>query len=158
MLVMKRCAIWFGPGQRQPRCPPRPASTSTLLRHGKLYSGLRRWTQAYPRWFTTVRFDHRAQLIVFEDYIHAVTDAERRIDRLTRQVEALLPDWSMAPVVRAIQAMRGVALINAVTVVVEVGDFARFGNPRQLMAYLVLVPCEHSEWRPVGARRHYQGR
>ena len=50
----------------------------------------------------------------------------------------------MAPVVPAIQAMRGVALINAVTVVAEVGDFTRFGNPRQLMAYLGLVPSEHS--------------
>jgi hypothetical protein len=59
---------------------------------------------------------------VFEDYIHAVTDSERRIDRLTRQIAELLPDWSKAPVVRAIQAMRGVALINAVTVVAEVGD------------------------------------
>jgi len=115
-----------------------------LLRHGKLYSGLRSWTQAYRRWLTTVRFDHPAQQIVFEDYIHAVTDAERRIDRLTRQIVELLPDWSMAPIVRAIQAMRGVALINAVTVVAEVGDFARFGNPRQLMAYLGLVPSEHS--------------
>jgi transposase len=115
-----------------------------LLRHGKLYSGPRSWTQAYRRWLTTVRFGHPAQQIVFEDYIHAVTDAERRIDRLTRQIEALLPDWSMAPIVGAIQAMRGVALINAVTVVAEVGDFARFANPRQLMAYLGLVPSEHS--------------
>jgi transposase len=115
-----------------------------LLRHGKVYSGPRSWTQAYRRWLTTVRFDHPAQQIVFEDYIHAVTEAERRIDRLTRQIEALLPEWSMAPVVRSIQAMRGVALINAVTVVAEVGDFSRFGNPRQLMAYLGLVPSEHS--------------
>ena len=50
----------------------------------------------------------------------------------------------MAPVVNALQAMRGVALINAITVVAEVGDFQRFGNPRQLMAYLGLVPSEHS--------------
>ena len=40
--------------------------------------------------------------------------------------------------------MRGVALIVAVTVVAEVGDFRRFANPRQLMAYLGLVPSEHS--------------
>jgi transposase len=50
----------------------------------------------------------------------------------------------MAAVATAIQAMRGVALINAVTIVAEVGDFSRFGNPRQLMAYLGLVPSEHS--------------
>src|ERR1700742_2844096 len=50
----------------------------------------------------------------------------------------------MAPVVAALQAMRGVALVAAVTVVAEVGDFRRFANPRQLMAYFGLVPSEHS--------------
>ena len=52
----------------------------------------------------------------------------------------IVPSWSMAPVVAALQAMRGVALIVAVTVAAEVGDFSRFENPRQLMAYLGLVP------------------
>jgi transposase len=124
-----------------------------LLRNGKVYRGVRSWTQAYRRWLTTVCFDHPAQQVVLQDYINAVTDAERRIERLTRQIEDLAPDWSMAPVATAIQAMRGVALINAVTVVAEVGDFARFGNPRQLMAYLGLVPSEHSS----GARLRHGG-
>ena len=57
--------------------------------------------------------------------------------------------WSMAPVVEAVQAMRGVGLIVAVTVVAEVGDFSRFANPRQLMAYLGLVPSEHSSGSSV---------
>jgi transposase len=64
----------------------------------------------------------------------------------------------MAPVVTALQAMRGVALVVAVTVVAEVGDFRRFANPRQLMAYLGLVPSEHSSGRHRQARRHHQGR
>jgi transposase len=81
---------------------------------------------------------------VLQDYIHAVEDAEARRDRLTRQIEELLPSWSMAPVVKALQAMRGVALVVAVTIVAEVGDFRRFANARQLMAYLGLVPSEHS--------------
>jgi transposase len=71
-------------------------------------------------------------------------DAEPRLQRLERQIEEFLPAWSMAPVVEALQAMRGVALIVAVTVVAEVGDFSRFATPRQLMAYLGLVPSEHS--------------
>lgn len=56
----------------------------------------------------------------------------------------------MSPVVTALQAMRGVALITAVCMVAEVGDLTRFTNPRQLMAYLGLVPSEHSS----GERRH----
>ena len=61
----------------------------------------------------------------------------------------LMPGWSLAPVVEAIQAMRGVALIVAVTLVAEVGDFDRFDNPRQLMAYLGLTPSEHSSGSSV---------
>ena len=117
---------------------------SFLLRHDRIYRGLRAWTLAYRRWLTTVCFDHPAQQIVLQDYIHAVQDAEARRDRLTRQINELLPSWSMAPVAIALQAMRGVALVVAVTVVAEVGDFRRFANPRQLMAYLGLVPSEHS--------------
>jgi transposase len=120
-----------------------------LLRHGRVYSGKKGWTRMYRRWLNMVRFDHPAQQIVLQDYIDAVTDAEERVARLTGQIEVLVPQWSMAPVVRSFQAMRGVALITAVTVVAEVGDFSRFNNPRQLMAYLGLVPSEHSSGAKV---------
>ena len=115
-----------------------------LLRHGRIYTGKSTRTRAYRRWLTTIRFDYPAQQIVLQDYIHAIEDAEERAVRLTRQIEELAPDWSLAPVVRAFQAMRGVAFIVAVTIVAEVGDFTRFAHPRQLMAYLGLVPSEHS--------------
>jgi transposase len=127
-----------------------------LLRHGRIYRGVRGWTRAYRRWLTTVRFDHPAQQIVLQDYIHVVADAEARLGRLERQIIELLPTWSMAPVVDAVQAMRGVALIVAVTVVAEVGDFSRFASPRQLMAYLGLVPSEATrvpDRAPPPARR-----
>ena len=120
-----------------------------LLRHGRVYAGKKGWTQAYRRWLTTVRFDHVAQQLVLQDYIHAVTDAEARVERLLRQIEDLGQNWSQAPVVAALQAMRGVAFIVPVTLVAEVGDFSRFANPRQLMAYLGLVPSEHSSGRTV---------
>jgi transposase len=120
-----------------------------LLRHERIYRGPRAWTLAYRRWLTTVRFDHPAQQIVLQDYIHAVQDAEARRDRLTRQIAELLPNWSMAPVVTALQAMRGVALVVAVTIVAEVGDFRRFAKARQLMAYLGLGPSEHSSGSSV---------
>ena len=60
---------------------------------------------------------------MLQDYIHAVTGAEARVEQLTRQIEELLPQWSMAPVVEALQAMRGVGLIVAVIMAAEVGDF-----------------------------------
>jgi transposase len=87
-----------------------------------------------------------------------VTDAKARIERLTKQIADLLPGWSLAPVVEAMQAMRGVAFIVAVTVVAEVGDFSRFDNPRQLMAYLGLTPSEHSSGASVRRGGIHQGR
>jgi transposase len=120
-----------------------------LLRHGRIYPGKKGWTGAYRRWLATVRFIHPAQQIVLQDYIDAVADAEARVERLTGQIADLLPNWSLAPVVDAVQAMRGVGFIVAVTVVAEVGDFQRLDNPRQLMAYLGLTPSEHSSGASV---------
>ncbi|MDO5759080.1 MAG: IS110 family transposase [Rhodobacterales bacterium] len=120
-----------------------------LLPHGRIYPGKKGWTGAYRRWLATVRFTHPAQQIVLQDYIDAVADAEARVERLTGQIADLLPNWSLAPVVDAVQAMRGVGFIDAVTVVAEVGDFQHFDNPRQLMACLGLTPSEHSSGTSV---------
>jgi transposase len=128
--------------------------TGFLLRHGKVYAGPRAWTLAYRRWLTTVAFAHPAQQIVLQDYIHAIEDAEARVARLVAQIEQLVEQWSMAPVVGAIQAMRGIAFINAVTLTAEIGDFTRFENPRQLMAYVGLVPSEHSSGDSVRGWHH----
>jgi transposase len=119
-----------------------------LLRHGRVHSGSA-WTLAHRRWLATVRFEHPAQQIVFQDYAHAVEDAERRRDTLTGHIRDLLPSWSMAPVVAALQALRGMALVTAATLVAEVGDLTRFETPRQLMAHLGLVPSERSSGASV---------
>src|SRR5712691_5889870 len=78
-----------------------------------------------------------------------VETAAARRGRLTAQIEAMLPDWTLAPVVAALQTMRGMALVNAATLIAELGDLTRFANPRQLMAYLGLVPSEHSSGASV---------
>ena len=57
---------------------------------------------AYRRWLSTLAFDHPAQQIVFQDYVDAVTDAERRLKRVEEQIVALLPDWNLRPVVDAL--------------------------------------------------------
>ena len=102
------------------------------------------WTKLHRRWLAGLEFEPAVHHIVLEDYIAAVEAAETRRDRLTAQIEAMLPDWTLAPVVAALQTMRGMALVNAATLITELGDLSRFGNPRQLMAYLGLVPSEHS--------------
>ena len=52
--------------------------------------------------------------------------------------------WTRTPLVRALQAMGGIDLITVVVLAAEIGDFKRFRTPKQLMAYLGLVPSEHS--------------
>ena len=74
-------------------------------------------------------------------------------DRLEAHIEAALSHWSLAPVVHALQALRGMALVVAATVIAELGDITRFANPRQLMTYLGLVPSEQSS----GATRRQGG-
>jgi transposase len=99
---------------------------------------------AYRRWLSTLAFEHPAQQIAFQDYVDAVTDGERRLKGVEEQILKLLPAWNLCPVVDALQAIRGIALVTAVVLVAEVGDFTRFANPRQLMAYFGLVPGERS--------------
>jgi transposase len=113
---------------------------SFLLRHGRMFAGRKHWSRAHTRWLAAQKFDHPAQQIVFQDQLDVITDAQKRLDRLDAQLAELTPDWSMAPVVAAYQALRGVSFIVAVTFVSEVGDVRRFDNPRQLMAFLAWCP------------------
>jgi transposase len=81
---------------------------------------------------------------VFQDLIDTATDAVARLRRLEDQLIGIVPSWSMAPMVAAYQAMRGVSFIVAVTFAAEIGDVRRFERPRQLMGFLSLVPSERS--------------
>lgn len=122
----------------------RQMQLSFLLRRGRVFTGCKNWTRAHARWLAAQKFDHPAQQIVFQDQVDVITDAQARLERLDAQLAELVPSWSMAPVVAAYQALRGVSFIVAVTFVSEVGDVRRFDNPRQLMAFLGLVPSERS--------------
>lgn len=120
-----------------------------LLRHGHRYPGKTSWNPAHMRWLSDVTMPHPAQQITLQEYIHAVSEGTLRVDRLVDQILKLLPQWRLAPVVEALQALRGVAPIVATTTVSEIGDITRFENPRQFMAYLGLVPSEYSSGQSV---------
>ena len=115
-----------------------------LLRNNQPYSGKTSWTAAHLRWLATIKLEHPAQQIAFQEYLHAITEATSRIERLEQAMREHLQSWSLKPIVQALQAMRGIQLIAAMTLVAELQDFLRFDSPRQLMAYVGLVPGEHS--------------
>jgi len=117
---------------------------SFLLRHSRKFSGRQKWSLAHRRWLSDQSFEQPVQQIVFQEYIDAIEECERRVERLTAQIREAVVHWRMQPVVAAFQAMRGVSLIVAATLAAEVGDTTRFDTPQQLAAYLGLVPSEHS--------------
>jgi transposase len=115
-----------------------------LLRHGHRYSGQSYWSAAHKNWIAGIKMPHRAQQITLQEYVHSVQEQLERVQRIIRQIQELLPQWQLSPLVRALQSLRGVSLIVAVTTVAELGDLTRFDSAKQLMAYLGLVPSEHS--------------
>lgn len=115
-----------------------------LLRHDQRFAGRTRWGQAHRRWLATVKMDHPAQQVAFQEYVDAVEESTRRVERLTEQIRSLSASWRMAPVVEALRTFRGVDLVVAATLVAEVGDLTRFDHPSELMAFLGLIPSEHS--------------
>ena len=115
-----------------------------LLRNGITYEGRSTWTAAHLRWLSRLKMQHAAQQIGFQEYLHSVTESSARIVRLEQAMRDALPDWNLKPLVQALQAMRGVQLIAAMTLVAELQDFTRFESARKLMAYVGLVPGEHS--------------
>ena len=115
-----------------------------LLKHGRPYPGKSTRGARYKRWLQAQHFEHLAHQIVLHEAIDAVRVIRERVDGLDGALEEFLPAWSLAPIVVALQALRRVDLVVAVTFVAEIGDLRRFTNPRQFMGYLGLVPGERT--------------
>jgi transposase len=115
-----------------------------LLRHGR--DCLRRtcWSQAHERQLATIRFEHPAQEIAFNEYRQAAKEACERVERITQALREQCEHWRMNPLVRALMCLKGFDFVAAVTLIAEMGDLTRFAYPRALMSYLGLVPSEFS--------------
>ncbi len=115
-----------------------------LLRHDVRYVGKTSWSKTYYRWLATLNFGHSGAQTAFTEYWQAVTAADERVARLTGALAGSIEGWRFEPVVKALQALRGIDQISAIGLVAEIGDIGRFAHPRQLMGYLGLVPSEYS--------------
>jgi transposase len=118
--------------------------SSLLLRHGLIYPGHKTWGKKHRTWLAQLSLAHHGTRLAFEELVAGEREAQARVERLEAAIREAVADWSLAPVVVALQAMRGMRLVNAVTVLSELGDLSRFRSPRELMAYLGLVPSEAS--------------
>jgi transposase len=126
---------------------------SFLLRLGLHYVGRADWSAAHRRYLARVVCPRPAQQIVFQEYIRAIDEHAERLGRIEEQIREHLPSWRLTPLVEAYQALRGVQLTTAVAVAAELGDITRFDSPRQLAAFVGLIPSEDSsgDRRRLGA-------
>ena len=123
-----------------------------LLKHGRRYER-KKWGHRHRVWMADLQFDHVATQIALQSYLNYEGQATERRAQIDEQIERLMSDWSLAPIVEELTALRGVGTVIAAAVVAEVGDFSRFENPRRLMSYFGLVPGEFSS----GASRRPRG-
>jgi len=117
---------------------------SFLLRLGFNYTGKANWNDAHLRYLANVVCPTPAQQIVFQESLRAVSEQVDRLQRLEAEISEHITSWRLYPVVEALQALRGVQQTVAATTLAEIGDLTRFDSPRQLAAFLGLIPSEHS--------------
>src|SRR3954471_18428453 len=124
-----------------------------LLRHERTYAGKKPWTKVHRRWLADQSFAQPAHQIVLEECIEAVRQGEQRRDRVDGYLRAQIPHWSLFPLVRNLCALRGVDMIAAAGLAAAIGDPSRFATAPDFMAYLGMVPSEHTSGpkRRIGA-------
>src|SRR5215467_224929 len=116
-----------------------------LLRRGVHYPADKKtWGKMHINWLMGQKFEFTEERIVFEELMEAMRQAQGRLDRLEAAIRVAVADWSLGKLVVALMAMRGLDIISASTIVAEVGDLSRFRTPRELMAYVGIVPSEDS--------------
>ena len=115
-----------------------------LLRNGYRYGEKTSWSSGHMRYLRELVLPHPAMKVVLEEYLQCIDATNGRIERLEMHMKALLEGWHLAPVVRALMGFKGYQTVAAMITVSEIGDIHRFAHPRQLMAYLGLVPSESS--------------
>jgi transposase len=116
-----------------------------LLRQGRWYpAGKKTWTNAHMNWLASQKFEQPERRIVFEEMMFAIRQAQERVERLEPAIRAAVPDWSLAKVVTALMALRGIDLISATGLLAELGDLSRFQTAPEPMGYLGMGSSESS--------------
>ena len=118
-----------------------------LLRRGLREPGeSRAWSHPWWQWVQSLKFVHEAQQVAFADCVAEVLHMGDRLARLDQAIDRLVASAPvhMQAVIEALQALRGVAKLTAVTIVTEVGTFKRFQRATQMMGYTGIVPSEYS--------------
>jgi transposase len=119
-----------------------------LARRGFVYRDGTNWRKPHYAWLRQLAHA-RSPLApedrsVFSEYLGLLEYKLSRRDELDRQIGELALTPAVATAVQRLQCFRGVQLHGAMVLTTELVDWRRFDSPRQLMAYLGLVPRERS--------------
>jgi transposase len=120
-----------------------------LLRNERVYREGRSWTLKHTAWLKQQKFDDPCKQCVMDDYRQAAEDATERVKRLSVDIELFVQRTALEPLIRAFMAFRGIKTLSAVVIAAEIGDLRRFQSARQFMAFLGLVPSEHSSGKSI---------
>ena len=122
-----------------------------LLRHGHVYrEGKTAWTQKHQAWVHRQRLaDPLAQEALMQMLIH-LDGIDRQLAALDTQLEQIAGREPWGWQVEKLRAFRGIGTLTALGLIAEIGDFARFGHPRELASWLGITPSEYSS----GQQRH----
>ncbi len=129
---------------RKDRTAARHRVHTFLLRHGQRFTEGRGWTHKYWAWLRERRFERATERLVFDQYIEHVQQLDQRVARFDEEIAKLANTEPLRPRVARLCSLRGVSILTSMTVLSELYDLRRFEHPRQLMAYLGLVPSEYS--------------
>jgi transposase len=120
-----------------------------LHRRGIRYTEGSKWTQRFWRWIDQHEFPRVYEQESFEEYIEQVQRLEEKRSRVAGKIEQIAGEERYQEAVGKLKALKGIGTLIALTMVVEICDFRRFASAQQFMAFLGLVPSEHSS----GSRR-----
>ncbi len=128
-----------------------------LLMRGFQYPGKTRWTKTFHTWVRAVPMGEMDQ-ITLHTYLYQLEQLEQEVHRIEADLAAVATRARYQAPIRVLMAFRGIGLVTALTLIFEFGDLRRFSHPRQLMAYLGLVPSEHSSGNRTKRGGHHQNR
>lgn len=118
-----------------------------LRRRGRVFRDGNNWTQKHLAWIRSLLNDD--QLVhedrdVLGEYLALFEYKLDRRDELDRKIEKLALSPLYKEAVGRLRSLRGIDTHGAMVLRSELGDLRRFATPRQVMAFVGLVPSEHS--------------
>lgn len=114
-----------------------------LLRHGRVFRETRHWTVPHWAWLRAQSFEHYAAQRTYNDYIAHLQAACARLSDLDKELSSIANEEPWCSMVGRLRCLRGIDVLSALMIIVEIQDFRRFKSPRDLMSFVGLVPSVH---------------